>query len=73
VVSKLHILLQNGPWLYNTNANGQSDRGEIDTSRLISHIMKLSEVEMAYKMFSIAGEYNTLKILLVNDKIEPPS
>jgi len=47
--------------------------GEIDASGLISHRMKLSEVEMAYKMFSNAGEYNALKILLVNDKIEPPS
>jgi len=47
--------------------------GKIDASGLISHRMKLSEVEMAYKMFSNAAEYNALKILLVNDKIEPPT
>ena len=42
--------------------------GDIDASKLISHKMKLSEVTEAYNMFSNAADYNTLKILLVNDR-----
>ena len=37
------------------------------------HLGVICCIKMAYKMFSNAAEYNALKILLVNDKIEPPT
>ena len=41
--------------------------GKLNAHRLISHRVKLSEVAHAYEMFSNAGKYEALKILLVND------
>ena len=42
------------------------EKGELDAGRLISHRMKLSEIESAYKLFSSRGD-GVLKILLEND------
>jgi len=42
-------------------------QGKLPANKLISHRMKLSEMEKAYDMFKNAGTYGTLKIILEND------
>jgi len=42
-------------------------QGKLDAQRLISHRMKLSEMEKCYEMFTKAEEYQSLKILITND------
>jgi len=41
--------------------------GELDPSSLITHRMKMSDLETAYKQFKDAGEHKAIKILLEND------
>jgi len=41
--------------------------GDIHAGELISHRMKLSEMEKSYEMFTNAEKYQSLKILITND------
>ena len=41
--------------------------GRLNAHRLISHRLYLSDVQNAYKMFKNAGQYEAMKIMLIND------